>query len=155
MMIRLTPMTEDDYQAYLNYVVPIYAAEKVAVGNWTQAEALERSAREYDTYLPQGIHTSGQWIYTLNNEQDETVGFLWVGRLEKYPDVAFIYDFEIYSTYQRRGYARQALELLTVQAKAQGFRRIELHVFGNNTAARELYRKSGFVETNVQMALDL
>ena len=39
--------------------------------------------------------------------------------------------------------------------RALGLDEIRLHVFGHNGAARALYRKLGFVETNVMMAKQL
>ncbi|MEI7848895.1 MAG: GNAT family N-acetyltransferase [Chloroflexota bacterium] len=155
MTIKIVPMSAADYQAYLAMIIPVYAAEKVQAGNWTEAESLERSRQEYEIHLPQGIKTPGQSINNLVNELNEVVGFLWYGRLQKLAGIAFIYDFEIYAPFRRRGYAQQALELLAEEAKAQGFKRLELHVFGQNTAARELYRKAGYIETNVNMARDL
>lgn len=154
-MISLVPMSEVDYQAYLEKMIPEYAAEKVMAGNWTETEALELSRKDYARLLPDGLQTAGNFLFNLINENNETVGFLWYARVEKYPEVAFIFDFEIYSAFRRRGYASQALAALEHQARARGFKKLELHVFGNNLAARELYKKSGFVETNVNMARDL
>ncbi len=154
-MITLAPMNEDDYQAYLARSIPEYAADKVRAGNWSEAEALERSRLEYEQILPEGIHTPGHFVGKLLDEAGQAVGYLWYNRLEKKPDTAFIYDFEIYTPYRRRGYASQALAALELHARAQGIRRLELHVFGDNTAARALYMKSGFFETNVNMAKNI
>ena len=51
-----------------------------------------------------------------------------------------------------QGYATQALEALEAHAKPNGVKKLGLHVFGHNTAARELYKKAGYLETNVSMA---
>ena len=154
-MIKIVPMTNADYHTYLAKTVVEYAAEKVQAGNWTEAESLERSRLEFEHYLPQGVQTPGNFVNKLLNEGGETVGYLWYARQPNRPEVAFIYDFEIYAGFRRRGYADQALNALAAQARTQGFRRIELHVFGHNTAARELYKKAGYIETNIQMARDL
>jgi RimJ/RimL family protein N-acetyltransferase len=154
-MIKLIPMTEADYQVYLARAVAEYATDKVQAGNWSEAEALEKSRLEFEHSLPEGIHTPEHFVGKLLNENDEPVGYLWYARLENKPATAFIYDFEIYAPYRRRGYASQALAALVEHAKARGLNRLELHVFGYNTAARELYKKAGFIETNVNMARDL
>ena len=154
-MIKLIGMAEGEFAVYLSRAIPDYAAEKVQAGNWLEAEALERSRKEYEDLLPQGVQTQGNYLFTLINESNEPVGYLWYARLEKYPQVAFIYDFEIYSAFRRRGYASQALNELARLARSQGFKKLELHVFGFNTAARELYKKSGFIETNVNMSKEL
>ena len=154
-MIELVPMTEADYQVYLARAVAEYAADKVQAGNWSEAEAIEKSRLEFEHYLPEGIHTSGNFVGKLLNENDEPVGYLWYARLANKPEAAFIYDFEIYAPFRRRGYASQALAALEVHAKALGIKKLGLHVFGSNTAARELYKKAGFIETNVNMAKEI
>jgi len=154
-MIELVPMTESEYQVYLARAVSDYAADKVQAGNWSEAEAHEKSRLEFEHYLPEGIHTSGNFVGKLLNESNEPVGYLWYARLANKPETAFIYDFEIYVPFRRRGYASQALVALEQHAKARGLNRLELHVFGHNTAARELYKKAGFIETNINMARDI
>ena len=154
-MIKLVPMTELDFQAFLAKHIPEYAADKVQAGNWTEAESLERARQDNKKLLPQGIHTPGQFLNKLVNESGEVVGYLWYARQENSPGEAFIFDFEIFSQFRRRGYASQSMIVLKELAKTQGFKRLALHVFGSNTAARDLYKKSGFIETNVNMAREI
>jgi len=151
-MIQLVPMTEADYAAYLEKTIPQYAREKVEAGNWTEAEALERSRKEYEGFLPEGLRTPGNFLFMLVNASGEKVGWLWYALKEKKPELAFIYDFEIYDQFRRRGYATAALSALEQDARPRGVNKLELHVFGFNTAARELYQKCGYAETNVIMA---
>jgi ribosomal protein S18 acetylase RimI-like enzyme len=151
-MITLIPMNETEFQTYLAKAIREYANEKVQAGNWTIDEAPERSRQEFEGYLPQGIKTPDNFLYSLLNETNEKVGFLWYATLPKQPGQAFIYDFEIYETFRRKGYASQALAGLEQEARSRGLNQIELHVFGHNTAARELYKKMGFAETNVMMS---
>jgi len=151
-MISLIPMTAADYAAYLEKIIPLYAREKVAAGNWTEAEALERSRKEFQQLLPDGCQTVGNFLFMLVNTTGEKVGWLWYALNAKRPEQAFIYDFEIYDHYRRQGYATAALAALEAHARPQGVKKLELHVFGFNTAARELYQKCGYAETNVMMA---
>ena len=150
-MIALTPMTDKDYSAYLDRAVQGYADEHVKAGNWSQDEALERSRKEFEGLLPKGVQTPSNYIFTLLNEASEKVGFIWYAIQPERPQRAFIYDFEVYETFRRRGYANQSLAAMEQDAKPRGVRQVELHVFGHNTAARALYRKAGFEETNVIM----
>lgn len=150
-MIKLQPMTEDDFKEYLDKALIKYANEKVKAGNWTESEALERSKKDYSDILPQGIYTPNQYFYTILNEENTKVGFIWFAVLANQPEWYFIYDFEVYEAFRRRGYATQALDELEIIARSHGITMIELHVFGSNTAARELYKKVGFVESNVMM----
>jgi RimJ/RimL family protein N-acetyltransferase len=153
--ITLTPMTEPDFQAYLAHAIQAYAQDKIQAGNWSRDGALERSRKEFEGYLPQGIQTPNNYLFSLVNETGEKVGILWYAILPKQPGLAFIYDFEIDEPFRRRGYASQAIVALEQDAKGRGLKQIELHVFGHNTAARALYKKAGFVETNVMMTKNI
>ena len=148
-------MTEPDFQGYLDKAIQGYAQDNIQAGNWRQDEALERSRDAFEGYLPQGIQTPNNYLFCLINENGEQVGILWYATLPKQPGLAFIYDFEIYEPFRRRGYASQALAVMEQDAKARGSSHIELHVFGFNTAARALYKKAGYVETNVMMAKNI
>jgi len=154
-MIQLIRMNEIEYLAYLEKAVSEYAAEKIQAGNWTEAEALERSRKDFERLLPQGHHTPSNFVNKLVSDNGETVGYLWYCILDNAVTKGFIYDFEIYPQYRRRGYASQALAALENEAKEIGVKKLELHVFGFNIAARELYKKSGFIETNVNMAKEI
>ncbi len=154
-MIELQPMNETDFSLFLDRSVVEYAKEKVRAGNWSEEESLERSRKEFEHYLPAGLHSERNFLFMLINENGEKVGYLWFTFFPERPTHAFILDFEVYEPFRRRGYASQALAALEAQARAQGFKQIELHVFGHNLAARELYKKSGFIETNVNMAKEI
>jgi len=154
-MITLRPMTEAEFRAYLAYAVPMYAQEKVEAGNWTAAESLALSKKSFDDSLPQGLATPRHHLFTLVNQAGESVGFLWYGIDAVKLALAFVYDFEIHAAFQRRGYATAALKALDDHARARGVKRLGLHVFAANAAARALYAKAGFRDTNVQMAKDL
>jgi ribosomal protein S18 acetylase RimI-like enzyme len=154
-MITLTPMTDADFRAYLEFAVSAYAQDKVDAGNWAKAESLERSRQEFQQLLPHGIHTEANFLFILLDESMQRVGYLWYSIDAKKPNSAFIYDFEIYEQFRRQGYATQALKALEVHAKSKHVKRLGLHVFGHNTAARELYKKVGYLETNVNMAKEI
>ncbi len=150
-MIELQAMNETDFQDYFARAIEAYAAEKVKAGNWKLEEASERSRKEFNDLLPKGIHTPDHFLFNIVSESGKKVGFLWFSLAPRQPEWYFIYDFEIYEAFRRRGYASQALAKLEEFARAHGIEVIELHVFGHNTAARELYKKAGFIEANVMM----
>jgi len=154
-MIALRPMDEAGFQAYLAYAVDVYAKEKVKAGNWTPEESLVLSKKSFDDSLPQGLATPGHYLFTLVSDRGESVGILWYGIDAVKPTSAFVYDFEIHAPFQRQGHATAALKALDDHARAQGVRRLGLHVFAANAPARGLYLKAGFHDTNVQMAKDL
>ena len=156
-MLRLVPMSEATYQAYLEVTVREYAEDKIKAGNWQPEEALERSAQEFRKYLPDGVATKGNTLYDVEDEAlGIKVGMIWLGCIMQGTKPAmFIYDFVIDEAHRRTGYGKQAMLAAEVQAKALGYDTIALHVFGHNHAARALYEKLGYEITNVNMAKKL
>lgn len=149
-------MTEGDFQAYLEEAIRDYAQEHVKAGNWTDAEALNKSRQEFATLLPEGTASKNQFLFSIQTPQGTNVGMLWFAIRDKSgTPFAFIYDFRIESQFQRRGFATQALRALDERVKALGLNEIELHVFGHNHAARALYEKSGYETTNILMSKKL
>ena len=156
-MIRLVSMSDATYQAYLEVTVREYAEDKITAGNWQPEEALERSAKEFQQLLPEGVATSDQYLYAIEDATVEMkVGMIWLARImQGNKPFMFIYDFVIDETQRRKGYGEQALRAAEEQAKALGLDTIALHVFGHNQAARALYEKLGYEITNINMAKKL
>lgn len=155
-MIQLVPMSISEFEAYLDQSIQAYAAEKVKSGNWSEAESLEHSRQEFAQLLPNGVATPDHYLYTLQNEEEEAVGILWVAkRTWGGKSLAFVYDVEIKEDYRRQGYAQQAFLVLEDIVRGLGLSEIGLHVFGHNHAARALYEKLGYVTTNVNMSKHL
>ena len=151
-MIRLEPMDEAAYERWQATSIPEYAQEKVEAGAWLESEALERSAQSYRELLPDGLATPGHVIRSIVNDEDERVGYVWwAPRDHPSGRVAFIYDIAVYPEHRRRGYAQAALAEVEAWARDHGLRGVQLHVHGANTGARDLYRKAGFIETDVTM----
>lgn len=59
---------------------------------------------------------------------------------------AFIDEFFLREPYRGRGWGRRALEFVEEQARAHDVRSIHLEVVRENTAAKEVYRRSGYVD---------
>lgn len=155
-MVTLQPMTETEFQSFLEPLIIGYAQEHVADGQWTQAEALEKSRKETLDLLPDGVATPNHYLFTILNEGEQKVGVLWFALQEGQGQPgAFVYDVHIDETFQRQGYASQAFREMENRVRALGWSRISLHVFGNNHAAQEMYRKLGYETTNVLMAKTL
>ena len=156
-MTTLVPMNEDEFQMYLEYSIQDYAQENVKAGNWSEEEALEEATRQYQQLLPQGLQTPKNFLFMIADEElGKDVGILWFAlRGQGGEQMAFVYDVRIFEEFRRRGYASQAFQLLEERAAELGASSIGLHVFGHNTAAREMYSKLGYLETNVQMVKQL
>jgi len=153
-MIQLNPLSEEDYQAHLALLIPEYAQEHVAAGNWLAEEAEEKATQEIRQLLPAGLATPGHYWLAIDDEAlGQRVGLLWLAVDERrQPPSAFIYDFVIDEPFRRRGYGRLALLALEDKARELGIGTISLHVFGHNHAARALYEKAGYEVTNLHMA---
>jgi ribosomal protein S18 acetylase RimI-like enzyme len=149
---RLEPMDQATYDAWRAATVREYANEKVAAGAWLPADALERSEDEFQRLLPDGRLTAGHQIRSMINESGQRVGQAWyvtedrpIGR------VVFIYDIAVDPEHRRKGHAQASLRAIEDDARSMGCIGVQLHVFGGNAGARDLYRKADYEETDVMM----
>ena len=146
-------MTVEEFDAWLPVAIAGYAEEHVASGRWSKKEALERSRKEHETLLPDGIRSPRHHLWTLRRKAGgERVGLLWMAVVEDAPRHAFVYNLEIDPDFRRRGYAEQAMRKLEEEVRRLGLDTIRLHVFGHNAAARPVYEKLGYEPTNIIMA---
>ncbi len=146
-MITLEPMQQADFDRVIENDIREYAADHVRNGNWPEEGSLERSRKEFEALLPQGVHTPNQRIWSLK-DGDQMIGYLWV---EVKDDRAFIYNFLIQEEYRGKGYGKQALAAMDEKLKSMNVQSVALHVFGDNITAQELYKKMGFEITNMHM----
>jgi len=154
-MIRFESMTEDAWKPILEASIRAYAAERIRAGSWIEEEAMARARAEFAHLLPEGLQTTGHHICSVMDEtSNEAVGYLWYQTRDKAgAPCIFLYDIQIFQAHRRQGYAAAALQVLERLAlEAHGANRIELHVFGPNAAARNLYAKAGYEEIHVMMA---
>ena len=156
-MIKLVPMSNEEFDRWLTRSIQIYAQEKVRAGNWLTDDALERAQTTFDELLPEGVATQNQYFISIEDEAlSDIVGLMWIGVDDQYPKPSvYINDLTIFEQYQRQGYGTQALIAMEAKALEMGIFRITLQVFGQNQAARGLYEKAGFKTTNVFMMKDL
>lgn len=156
-MVRLIPMTEEDFQRWREPKIRQYALDKAQAGNWGVAEAQRMSEQSFHQLLPEGLATPHQHLLTIEDPDPATkVGFLWFAVNMQGPrPVAFLYDLIIFEEFRRRGYAAQALQQLEASVQALGLDTLTLHVFGHNQAARQLYETLGYVATNINMSKKL
>ena len=150
--VTLVPMMPDAWEAWRGRSIAGYAEDKVRAGTWPEDEALDRARRAFDELLPQGFQTPAHELRPIIAEDGTDVGSLWLGPTEaRDGHTCFIWDIVVRVEARGRGYGRAALLALEPLARELGYDAIGLHVFGHNTVARELYRTSGYVETDVSM----
>jgi ribosomal protein S18 acetylase RimI-like enzyme len=155
-MVTLEPMTPETWERWRAAAIRAYAADKARIGAWPAEDAEEMSAVEFAGLLPEGRTTKGHEFRSIVNEAGRQVGALWFAPLgEAGRGTAFIYDIEIDAAFRGRGYGRAALLALEPLARDLGYDAIGLHVFGDNEVARNLYRSTGYIETDVTMRKDL
>jgi GNAT superfamily N-acetyltransferase len=156
-MIRLIPMSDLQYDDFWARCLLNYAQDLARAGNVEPDQAMKKAESQVDQLLPEGRDTPGHYFVSIHDEErDVDVGFLWYGVREGDPGrPVFIYDFFVFEKYRRQGYGTQALQALEEAVLALGLDRIVLHVFGHNHPAQALYRKLGYVPTNITMVKEL
>lgn len=155
--VRLDPITEEEFAAWLLPAVKDLARQHVVSGQWSPEEALEFSKGQFIRLLPDGPRSDQQHLYTVRDAADGgAVGTLWIGmRLKAGRPEAYVYDLVVREERRGLGYGRAAMLAGAARARELGAESLGLHVFGHNAVARELYDSLGFVETNVSMSLPL
>ncbi|MFC3747504.1 MULTISPECIES: N-acetyltransferase [Paenibacillus] len=156
-MIKLLQMDESTFQFFLSQSTREYAAEKVKSGAWDPDNALKLSQEAITRFLPSGLHTEGAYLYSVVHEDvEESIGYIWFNVTEgRGGREAFIYDIYIFEPYQGKGYGKLTMQALDEEASKMGVTKIGLHVFGQNTRAFELYKKMGYIITDISMSKEL
>jgi RimJ/RimL family protein N-acetyltransferase len=156
-MIRLEPMWEEDFRAFLDRAIPRRAASWVERGIWTEAESLEASRQRYARLLPNGHETPGHhFLNVVESEGGAPVGEIWYTAEPQGGKVqVWIEWILIEPAFRRKGYAAQALRIVEETARGLGAERIGLTVWTDNPGARSLYSKLGYAEASVNMAKSL
>jgi ribosomal protein S18 acetylase RimI-like enzyme len=151
-MVKLVPMQQDDFEIFLEHGIREYAADHVRNGNWPAEGALERAKKEFERYLPDGLHSKDQYLWSLLDEEGNKIGVLWVQVKDQ---KAFIFNFVIDEEFRGKGFGKQALIAMDEKLKSMGVESVALHVFGDNVTAQELYKKMGFEIVGINMRKDL
>ncbi|MFC5473554.1 GNAT family N-acetyltransferase [Paraherbaspirillum soli] len=149
-------MSEAEFDVFAERIIPEYAQEKVAAGDWPIVEADRKSRAEFVKHLPSGLATPGHHFFTITDPGNANVGTLWLSEQDSGGrQTAFIYDLFIEPPQRRQGYARDAMLASEPIARELGLREMSLHAFGHNQAAIALYQSLGFRITDVEMAKKL
>jgi ribosomal protein S18 acetylase RimI-like enzyme len=151
---KLVPMTQVEFEAFLERTIPEYAADHVRAGNWSESESLEKSRKEFEDLLPQGLGTEDNFLDTLY-DGNEAVGMIWMKVKRDSAISGFIYDVFVEEGFRGRGYGKSLMLLLEEKAREIGLKSLGLHVFGSNSVARKLYETIGYETTNVLMSKKL
>jgi ribosomal protein S18 acetylase RimI-like enzyme len=146
-MLTLELMQQDDFERFLETEIRNYAEDHVRNGNWPAEGAVERSREEFKRYLPDGVHSQDQYVWSIIAD-GRKIGALWVQVKDK---KAFIFDFVVDEEFRGKGYGKQALAAMNEKLHSMDVESVALHVFGDNITAQELYKKMGFEITGMHM----
>jgi ribosomal protein S18 acetylase RimI-like enzyme len=150
-MSKLLPMTQPEYEAFLERLIPDYAADNVRAGYWDESEALEKSRQETERLLPQGLQSENHYLFTLY-DGEQAVGIIWMkANVDRPVKSGFIFDVEIREEFRGKGYGKQIMLLIEEKARELGLKSIGLHVFGYNTVAKNLYERVGYETASFNM----
>lgn len=147
-MVKLEPIQQEDFDRFLERGIREYAEDHVRNGDWPAEGAIERSRKQFEHYLPDGIHSVNQYVWSIIDDHNQKIGVLWVQVREQ---KAFIFDFIIDEAFRGKGYGKQALMAMDEKLQSMKAESVALHVFGDNVAAQELYKKMGFEVTGIHM----
>ena len=98
-MVKLEPIQQEDFERFLEHEIGEYANDHVRNGSWSSEGALERSKTEFESLLPDGIHSKDQYLSSIIDEEKNKIGVLWVQVKDR---IAFIYDFTIDEAFRRQ-----------------------------------------------------
>ena len=146
-MLQLQPMTQDNYNKYIDCAIQKYAEEGVQSGDLEFEKSLQLATKQFNELLPDGLNSENQYLNTIINDENEKIGIMWFSTKSRHGDnEAFLYDIEINKEYRSRGYGRESMKLLESRVKDYNLASISLHVFLHNEIACKLYNKIGYEE---------
>ncbi len=151
--VRLSNMSEQDYQRFFETTVSDYAEENVQAGYWCAADALERSRKELLRLLPDGVRTKGHRLYTVHDPSSgQAMGHVWIRVEEGLGGLTgFIFAIYLEKDLRGRGFGKATMKELDQEAGRLGLRALVLHVFSTNKVALHLYERSGYQTRSVNM----
>jgi GNAT superfamily N-acetyltransferase len=153
-MIHLVPMTDAQYDGFMELSARDQMEGHVREGRWHADEAEANMDRLVAQFLPQGLATPGHTFWVIQEEgSGAQVGALWVALAEEAGTRQFfVMDIQIYEQYRRRGYGTAAFRVMEEKARELGVSTIALHVFADNLPARAMYGTLGYAGTDTEMA---
>lgn len=149
MDLTLRAMRVEEFDGYLAYFIPDYAAEISSNYGLSPNDAQAKAMREIAEDLPQGPATPDHNLLCITLGA-EIIGYFWYRSDQKTRSV-FIYDFCILELHQRKGHGKNALASFETMLAKDGFEQIKLRVAADNKRAQDLYLKDGFRATGINM----
>lgn len=154
--VWLREMTEEEFDVYwarhgVEYVQSLSA-------NLPPEAARAKAEQDRSRLLPDGLDTDGQRLLVAEDPSSEVVGHAWLALREPRTGagaVAWLYDIRVEQAHRRGGVGDAIMAAVEVVARDTGARKLELNVFGGNSAAIALYQRRGYEVTTQQMTKQL
>lgn len=148
-------MMPAEYAVYLAWAVADHAAELERNGRAAPETAVPQAQASFDSLLPRGLDTPDQVLLIAEDTaRGARVGLLWFGPSTD-AGHSWVYDITVEEPVRGQGYGRAIMRACETEARARGYARLGLNVFGDNEVARGLYESLGYREIARQMTKDL
>ncbi|KOO51383.1 GNAT family N-acetyltransferase [Viridibacillus arvi] len=150
-MIKLEKFNNQEFEKYLDFMIPNYAKEISSNYTLSLDKAIEESEMMMKGIFSNGLSTEGQFLYNIWDTDVKTkIGILWYS-VNTEIDRAYLYHIYIEEAFRRKGYGTRVLEELQIRVKELGMNSLALSVFGSNDAAVNLYKKLGYTTSSISM----
>lgn len=150
--MKLFQMSDSEYAFWYERSLKSYAQDKKLANNLTDDEATKTAIDSFNRYLPDGLKTKDQYLFTAKDSEENILGYVWFnirGPIENLQ--AYIFDIIVETKFRGMGYGKQLMLLTEQKAISLGANRIGLHVFGYNTTAINLYKSLNYQTTDLVM----
>ncbi|WP_327297786.1 MULTISPECIES: GNAT family N-acetyltransferase [unclassified Streptomyces] len=155
--VDLVPMTPQDYESYVPYVLADYASRTSGAGVVSRADSEARAHREFTRLLPQGLDTPDNTLCVITVDGEERpVGRLWYAlRGAGEQRYAMILNVEVDAEYRGQGYGRSVMRACAQSARAEGALSLRINLLGEDIHNKKLYESLGMTEMSVLMNWDI
>lgn len=153
MTVQLKPMPTDRMATWIVSSNEEYRLSRIAAGETPELAKL-RADESDATYFPGGVPLAKHQIFDVV-DGDDIVGHLWIGPQKSSETDWWVWDVEVFEAHRRKGYARAAMQLGEIEARALGAKTIGLNVFGFNSGAQALYESLGYGVAAINMSKKL
>jgi len=155
--VILDPMTREDFDAYVPYIVADYASRTAAAGVASRDEALNRAHSEFSRLLPQGLETPDNRLYVIRADGEAApIGRLWYAlRGSTESRYAMILNMEVNTAHRGRGYGKAVMRACAGSARTNGAKSLRINLLGEDTENRRLYENLGMSPMSILMNWEL
>lgn len=149
-MVTLRPIAENEFEAYSALFLADYSAEIESNYGYSAERSMMQAKQELADDLPQGLETPDQFLLTIENTDQDIIGYLWYTLYDN-GETAFILDFILLKQFRGMGLGKASLSALEQRFEQSEVKQIKLRVAGDNHRAFKLYKRMGFSVTGINM----